>query len=129
MWTAVEINLVTFTVYKWQSIKLLWNKGKFWDFSILMMTSKTCRVCSVFWLFCSAATRNKICYQTKNFQACFQALSGKVLRSFKIFSGYFTLANLLQQFLMKPLVLKVTFWSRDHAATNLLILRKWFLKN
>ena len=40
LWTAMEINLAMFTVYKWQSIKLLWNKCKFWDFSILTMTSK-----------------------------------------------------------------------------------------
>ena len=42
LWTAMEINLAMFTMYKWQSIKLLWNKCKFSDFSILMMTSKTC---------------------------------------------------------------------------------------
>ena len=42
LWTAMEINLAMFTVYKWQSIKLLWKECKFWDFSILMMTSKTC---------------------------------------------------------------------------------------
>ena len=40
LWTAMEINLAMFTVYKWQSIKLVWNKCKFWDFSILTMTSK-----------------------------------------------------------------------------------------
>ena len=33
-------NLAMFSVYKWQSIKLLWSKCKFWDFSILTMTSK-----------------------------------------------------------------------------------------
>ena len=42
LWTAMEINLAMFTMYKWQSIKLLWKECKFWDFSILMMTSKTC---------------------------------------------------------------------------------------
>ena len=43
LWTAMEINLAMFTVYKWQSIKLLWSKRKFnfWDFSIFTMTSKT----------------------------------------------------------------------------------------
>ena len=43
LWTAMEINLAIFTVYKWQSIKLLWSKCKFnfWDFSIFTMTSKT----------------------------------------------------------------------------------------
>ena len=43
LWTAMEINLAMFTVYKWQSIKLLWSKCKFnfWDFSIFTMTSKT----------------------------------------------------------------------------------------
>ena len=35
LWTAMEINLAMFSVYDWQSIKLLWSKWKFWDFSIL----------------------------------------------------------------------------------------------
>ena len=34
LWTAMEINLAIFTVYKRQSIKLIWSKCKFWDFSI-----------------------------------------------------------------------------------------------
>lgn len=33
-------NLAMFTVCKWQSIKLLRSKCKFWDLSILTMTSK-----------------------------------------------------------------------------------------
>ena len=41
LWTAMEINLPIFAIYKWQSIKLVWSKCKFWDFSILTMTSKT----------------------------------------------------------------------------------------
>ena len=36
----------------------------------------------------------------------------------------YTILSLLQ-FLMKPLVLKITFRSRDHAAMNLLIFTKW----
>ena len=90
LWTDLEINLEIFTMNKWQSIILLWNKCKFWDFSIVPMTwnLKHVEACSV---FCAAATRNKICYQTQQaiFNAkfpaedCFQALSWKVLRSFK----------------------------------------------
>ena len=90
MWTDLEINLAIFTMNKWQSIILLWNKCKFWDFSIVPMTwnLKHVEACSV---FCAAATRNKICYQTQQaiFNAkfpaedCFQALSWKVLRFFK----------------------------------------------
>ena len=92
LWTAMEINLAMFTVYKWQSIKLLWiNKYKFWDFSILTMTYKMCRGTQC---FCLVATTNN-----QNFQACHQALSGKVLRSFKIFSCYFTLLSVLLRFL------------------------------
>ena len=29
LWTAMEINLAMFTVYKWQSLKFLWSKCKF----------------------------------------------------------------------------------------------------
>ena len=67
-------------------------------------------VCSV---FCLAATRKNICYQTigkaisagfktQNFQAHFQALSGKGLCSFKIFSCLLYTILWLLQFKMKP---------------------------
>ena len=41
LWTAMEKKLMIITVYKWQGIKLLWSKCKFWNLSILTMTSKT----------------------------------------------------------------------------------------
>ena len=87
-------------------------------------------VCSV---FCSAATRKNICYQTigkaisagfktQNFQAHFQALSGKGMRSFKIFSCLlYTILRLLQ-FLMKSLIRggggRDEVWDREHCSHN-----------
>ena len=41
LWTAMEKKLMIITVYKWQGIKLPWSKCKFWNLSILTMTSKT----------------------------------------------------------------------------------------
>ena len=92
--TAMEINLAMFTVYKWQSIKLLWNKSKFWDFSILTMTSKPCRGMQFF--FARQVREIKFAIRLSrvwNAQcpAFLQVLSRKALRSFKIFSHYFTL--------------------------------------
>ena len=95
--------------------------------------------------FCLTAMRNKICYQTigkaisagfktQNLQAHFQALSGRGLRCFKIFSCYFkyTILLLLQMF-MKPLrtrrILQMYNLFLTHMRFSKKLQQKWTSKN
>ena len=92
---ANSLKNITWSVLQKQNIQ----GKKVYNFEEKMFWNHT-EACSV---FSSAATRNKLCYwtiigkaisagfKTQDFQARFQALSGKGLHSFKIFSCYFAL--------------------------------------
>ena len=104
--TAMEINLAMFTVYKWQSIKLLWNKSKFWDFSILTMTSKPCRGMQFF--FARQVRELKFAIRLSRVwnAQCPDFFSSSFQEGSSLFQNILPLLYailLLLQFLMKPL--------------------------